>query len=430
MIKRRHSLIILVTLLTTLYFSDAAVFAEVPDKPSRVYVKGRQLIVEKRLEDGTLGAPEPYVIRGITWSPATSAPAEGPDPLNPSEKIPYGFFFNWPNRRPQGHVIFNHWLRGEHERHYLKDISLMKEMNVNTIRAYTDFGGDAGTCLKILDEFYRNGIMVIMSVASCREDIEGNRYKKIVKMCKEHPAILMWNLGNEWNLDYNRYWGYPTVKDAALATNAAAKAIKGMDGNHPVASCLGDRFVDKDPDNTVERILGICDDVEVWGLNIYRGKTFAGLFAQWRVMTDKPMYLSEFGIDSFETTEFEKADGIRAAMCKGAQNHKAQAEYAALLTREIRANLSADDPGKVSLGGTMHTFNDCLWKVGSYHAGLGGLVEYFDPVEGVSYGSYNNEGFHLPGSSQDGIMNEEHFGVVDAGREPKEAFEVLKELYE
>lgn len=36
---------------------------------SVVTVSGRQLIVEKRKPDGTLGPPAPYIIKGALWSP-------------------------------------------------------------------------------------------------------------------------------------------------------------------------------------------------------------------------------------------------------------------------------------------------------------------------------------------------------------------------
>ena len=67
-------------------------------------------MVAKRLSSGELGEAQPYVIKGLTWTPATRAPVFGPDPLRPDENIEYGFFFDWPNRNPQGHVVFNRWL--------------------------------------------------------------------------------------------------------------------------------------------------------------------------------------------------------------------------------------------------------------------------------------------------------------------------------
>jgi len=40
--------------------------------PSLVFLNGRQLIVSKRNPDGTLAPFEPYVIKGVNWSPAST----------------------------------------------------------------------------------------------------------------------------------------------------------------------------------------------------------------------------------------------------------------------------------------------------------------------------------------------------------------------
>lgn len=405
------------------------VMADIPTRPSHVYVSKHRLIVRERLRSGKLGKKEPYIIKGITWSPATGVPDEGPDPANPDTKIPYGFFFDWANRNAEGGELLVYWLRNEHKKYYKQDIPLLAKMNVNTVRLYTDFGDSALVTKDILDEFYRHGIMVIMTVASSRKDMEGGRYAKIVKMCKDHPAILMWCLGNEWNLEYNKYWGYRTVKEAAKATNRFAKKIKKLDPFHPVASSLGDRFFDEEETNTIRYIVKTCPNVDIWGLNIYRGDSFHDLFNQWRAITRKPMFLSEFGIDSFHTSDFTKAVGIQADDCVGEENQRYQVEYALSLWKEIEPELSAINPKRWCLGGTIHSFNDCLWKSGSYHSGLGGLVDYHDSDERFSYRRYDTEGFHLPGSSPDNVLNEEYFGIVDAERKPKEAYWKLKEYY-
>jgi len=61
-----------------------------------VNIKNRQLWIRKRLPNGALDQQRLFVIKGISWSPATMAPDTGPNPLNPfnpSENVPYGFFF-------------------------------------------------------------------------------------------------------------------------------------------------------------------------------------------------------------------------------------------------------------------------------------------------------------------------------------------------
>jgi len=421
--------ILLWILLGIFACSFSAGWADVPEEPSVVCIKGRELMVAKRLEDGSLDKAKPYIIKGLTWSPATRAPEKGPDPLNPTRKTDYGFFFDWPGRRPQGWEIFNYWMRAEYEKYYLTDIPLMKEMNVNTVRNYNDFGEKAEVYKRILDEFYKNGIMVIMTVAISREDLDSKRYLKVVEMCKEHPAILMWSLGNEWNLDFNLYYGYKNVVAATGPTEKAARAIKKIDQNHPVSSSLGDRFSDEEEANTIAWIVKSCPDVDMWGLNIYRGESFGELFDEWEKVTDKPLYISEFGTDSFITTDYTVVRKFRADNCKGEEDRKLQARYVIGLWDEIKGNLSAYNPKKVCVGGLVHAFNDVLWKVGCYHVFLGGLVDYNSSAEGRSYGTYNTEGYYLKGAAPDDVLNEEYFGVVDAERNPKEIFFELKRYY-
>jgi len=417
-------IILIKGLLIFVFFIVLTVEAADPLKPSQVYVKGNQLFVASHGQ----AEPQPYIIKGITWSPETAAPDFGPDPLNPSENVEYGFFFDWDKRQPQGHEIFVLWKEKQFFKRYATDIPLMKKMNLNTVRVYSSFGLNPKEYLAILDEFYHQGLSVIMTVAISKSDIDLGKHKRVVQAYKDHPAILFWSIGNEWNLDYNKYWGYATVEEAAQATNRAAKAIKAIDSNHPVGSVLGDRFQDQEPKNTIKHILKVCPDVDLWGLNIYRDKSFGNLFSQWQSLTDKPFYICEFGTDSFFTESYDVVGGYQADNCKGREDQAMQAEFALGLWGEISGQLSAKFPQKQCLGGLVHEFNDSLWKVGSYHVSLGGLVDYNSP-ERCSYKEYDSEGFYLPGGHPDDVANEEYFGVVDANRQPKQAFFKLQEYY-
>ncbi len=395
---------------------------------SRVLVKGNQLLVSKPDEQGLFTEFKPYIIKGVTWSPETQAPDYGPNPLNRSENIEYGFFFDWKERKPQGHEIFVIWKQAQFINHYATDIPLMKKMNTNTVRVYSSFGQESEQYTKILDEFFRNQIMVIMTVVMSKKDIEQGKHQTIVRTYKNHPAILFWSIGNEWNLEYNKFWGYETVSEAAKAVNEVAKEIKAIDCNHPVASSLGDRFFDEKFENSIEHILYLCPEVDIWGFNIYRGKSFGSLFSQWQGLTEKPFFICEFGTDSFSTFDYGIVNGYQADNCQGRQDQAMQAEFALGLWREIERNLSTNDPTRQCLGGIVHEFNDSLWKVGSYHVGLGGLIDY-NSQERCSYYIYNTEGFYLPGAHPDDVANEEYFGIVDAARKPKKIYFELQKYY-
>ena len=114
-------------------------------------------------------------------------------------------------------------------------------MHVNTVRVYAPLDEDAAVSMQILDECYRRGIMVILTVAASKDDLDSGRYLETVTRYQNHPAILMWALGNEWN--FNTYYG-STMAEARLKTNEAAQQIKARDTHHPVSSVLGDRFLE------------------------------------------------------------------------------------------------------------------------------------------------------------------------------------------
>jgi hypothetical protein len=365
-----------------------AVPVTVPTQPSIVVPGGRQLLLQRRKPDGTLECAVPYVIRGVTWSPASSTTNTTPtDPNNAAA------------RRPE----FGAW--------YQTDIPLLKAMNVNTVRTFLDFGlpGDVTVDgLDVLDEFYRNGIMVVMTV----DDAINNtaRAKEVVTRYKNHPAVLGWSLGNEWNI--NRYYGVASsVADAAQRTQAAAALLEAEDVNHPIISSYGEIDIDGDGrrlSDTSNYVNNVCPSVDVWSLNIYRGDHFGApcrqttLFEQWESISDKPMFLGEFGIDAFRTTVLNPPAGV--------VDEAQQAQWDTSLWQDLRRHLSADDPSLQALGGTVFEWNDEWWKV---------------PPPAAQ----QPDGW-LSGAFPDGMGNEEYFGLVTIGRSPRQAYDALTSLFD
>ena len=260
------------------------------------------------------------------------------------------------------------------------------------------------------------------------------KYKKIVRLYKDHPAVLAWSLGNEWNLaSAKKFHGYETIADAAQAVNRAALGIKSIDTNHPVTSCLGDDF------GNIPEILVNAPSVDLWGLNIYRSNlsNFQQLFADWNALTTKPFYLSEIGTDSFYTTFHTLVPGTnKAAYCRGGVNEPAQKDFLLSLWNNVQNNLNIYGYDKQCVGALVHEFNDELWKIGNFHEGLGDLVDYDGPDnilgnadDDASYGTYNADGLELINGHPDDVANEEYFGVVDADRTPKQAYAALTQYY-
>lgn len=337
--------------------------------PSDVSLDGRRLMVGKRLPDGTLAPPEPYVIRGVVWSPASRSTNTSPSDRN-----------NAAVRRAELDLWDD------------TDVPLLAGMNVNTVRLMVDPGPDAAG-RSVLDRLYAHGIMVVMTVDNGVNDLE--RIRQVVPFFRDHPAILMWSLGSEWNL--NRYFNAATsVADAARRTELAAALVKGLDPLHPVASSYGD--IDSD---TARFVNEVCPSVDVWGLNVYRGKSFGALFSQWAGITAKPMFVGEYGTDAFRSSAGRSYEGSVDGIM--------QADWDLALWDELFGHLSAKVPEAVALGGFVFAFNDEWWKV--------------SPPDSQQRGG-------PPGPHADGIESEEYFGIFDIDRNPRSLRDVLENAFD
>ena len=81
---------------------------------------------------------------------------------------------------------------------------------------------------------------------------------------RDHPAILMWLLGNEWN--YNGLYAGMTHAESLTRLNEVAALIRLADTNHPIATSYGEL-------PSAETIAAM-PDIDVWGIQSYRGLSF------------------------------------------------------------------------------------------------------------------------------------------------------------
>lgn len=345
--------------------------------PSIVTVNGRQLIVSKRNSDGTLASPTPYIIRGVGWSPASATTS-----------------------------INNTSRRAEFAAQTPTDAPLIAAMNANTVRTYLEPPLDA-TGLTVLDQLYNRGIMVVLTVDEASNDT--NRIQQTVSFYKNHPAILMWLLGNEWNI--NLYYGNASsVANAAQRTQNAAALIKTLDTNHPVATSLGDIDINESGKRLIDTqnyVNNICTSVDVWGINVYRGSNFGMIFGQWQSITTKPMFIGEFGTDAYHTTNYPPL----TCPVTGFVDEAAQANWDLKLWNDLYWNLSALYPNKVALGGTLFEWNDEWWKV-------------------APAGSQQNCGHdQTPGAHPDVVSNEEYYGMVNVNRQTRQVYTTIRDAF-
>jgi len=113
---------------------------------------------------------------------------------------------------------------------------------------------------------------------------------EIVRKIKDHPAVLMWAIGNE--MDYIP-GTLPFKKSLWDAVNETAKAIKAVDPNHPVMTVIGTSMMEK-----VADIVKICPDIDLLGINTY-GDIYLLPETLKKYGWTKPYVISEWGPDGY-----------------------------------------------------------------------------------------------------------------------------------
>jgi hypothetical protein len=266
------------------------------------------------------------------------------------------------------------------------DIPLMRDAGINVVRTYEPLTDRA-----VLDALWAAGIRVIDSVYPWG-GADPSVVTERVRAVADHPAILYYSLGNEWN--YNGLYVGLAHDDALALLNEAARLVKLEDPAHPVMTIYGEL----PSADTIARM----PDIDVWGINAYRGISFGDLFDAWSERSDKPMLVSEYGADAYN------------ANLPG-YDPESQALAAAALTREIlaRATVPSESGGARVLGGTIFEWADEWWKDS---AGSPSEQE----VGGVAPGG---------GPYPDQTFNEEWWGLVDVQRAPRPAYESLRGVF-
>lgn len=281
--------------------------------------------------------------------------------------------------------------KGESKRNFERldeDLALMQEMGVNTIRFYEPVDDK-----EVLDKIHEAGIKVIISFGYNQKgvyDILSGTFTDYIKVYKDHPAILFWEFGNEYN--YHPEWFEGDMKNWYKALNQAVLTSKTIDPHHATATAHGEL-----PDSLA---LAIAKDVDIWGMNVYRWDNPESIFKEWAAISDKPMYLSEAGADSYMSLEnLGYSVGI---------NERAQADA----TRNI-----LDDIFKyknICSGVAIFSFVDEWWKADD------------DATDTQSPGGWAPASGGVP---YDGAANEEYWGVVNIDRTKKEAFYVVRDFF-
>ena len=210
-----------------------------------------------------------------------------------------------------------YFIKGAGGRDYL---DRLRQYGGNSIRTGSDRQG--------LDKAHALGLTALVGLPVRAErdgmnydDVQAVRQQHeqvlaIVRQTKDHPAVLMWALGNE--LDFIQ----ANVKDKYNlkvwdAVDALTKAIHQIDPNHPVMTVVGSINKDKITD-----LLTKCPDLDLLGINEYGD---LDKIPQWlrQYGWQKPYVVTEWGPTGFwqvpktpwkapiEETSSQKADKYR-----------------------------------------------------------------------------------------------------------------------
>ena len=321
------------------------------------------------------------------------------------------------------------------------EMTLLREMNVNAIRHYSDIPAkwiqyifeNYGIYTMINHSFGRYGMSVddewkpITDYSDSKmQEILLSEIEVMVNNYKNTPGLLLYLLGNENN--YGLFWSGAETEDFPEETqkvavgekycrpmyrlmNQASKMIKELDGNHPVAICNGD-------DLFIEIIAQECKDIDVFGVNSYRGASFTDLFKTVKETLNKPILLTEFGADAFN------------AITK-AEDQKSQAKYLLENWKEIYQNAFCMGGYENTIGGFTFQFSDGWWK---YNFDNRKNVTKHDTIA-----TWVNGGYSQDLSEGKNNMNEEWFGICAKGPTddnglynlyPRAAFYMLKQVHQ
>ncbi|MCJ7758978.1 MAG: glycosidase [Gillisia sp.] len=322
------------------------------------------------------------------------------------------------------------------------EMSLLKNMGVNTIRQYTGVPAkwikyiyeNYGIYTVLNDPFGRYGLTLdgvwvpVTDYSELRtQEFLLAEVDKLVKEYKNTPGLLLYLLGNENN--YGLFWAGTETEDFPddeeekkfigekrgrtmyWLMNEAAKKIKASDSSHPVAICNGDVLF-------IDIVAEECKDVDIYGVNMYRGESFGDAFQIVKDKLDKPIMFTEFGADAFNAIE-------------NAEDQKSQAYYLVKNWKEIYENAAGLGKTGNSIGGFTFQFSDGWWK-----------YDFDDRKNADKHdnnASWSNGGYQKDYQVGENNMNEEWFGICAKGPTnerglydlyPRAAYYALKEAHQ
>eukprot|EP01122_Echinamoeba_exundans_P012364 TRINITY_DN5142_c0_g2_i1.p1 TRINITY_DN5142_c0_g2~~TRINITY_DN5142_c0_g2_i1.p1 ORF type:complete len:360 (+),score=45.62 TRINITY_DN5142_c0_g2_i1:84-1163(+) len=274
-------------------------------------IEGRRLLVN---EPGTSNF-SPYFVHGVCYYPI---------PIGFSPSVKYEQYRNTTSDRQV-------WMR---------DSANFRSMGINTIRGYGWDNGANHTAF--FDEMLRSGVRVIVQLYIAASDnisdqtVRNNLVNSFVSMIQKqyHEAVLFWLVSNEVNLIFNgKENDFFTLLQAM---RDAQDANVPLERRLPVTTTLADV-------NLINLIRTYDSYVDLWAVQLYRGRSFGNFFTQYRNASSKPVLITEYGIDAYDSRI-------------SAVNETMQQDYDSNLALEILRN------NDTCSGGTVFAYVDEWWK--------------------------------------------------------------------
>jgi hypothetical protein len=186
-----------------------------------------------------------------------------------------------------------------------RDIENLKYLGVNAVRIHHLRLKNIQDKIYLLDRLYQNGIYAVIgrSLNDCswsdpkvRKTILDD-WKIFVQTFKTHPAVLMWIFGNEMNQPEK--WDVPAAFSLLKEIKQVTHDLEGPNYWHPVTTALKDGY-------HIESIMKFDDCVDLWSYQLYRGSSFYNAIDQAFMVTQKPLIITEYGIDSYDSTKMRE----------------------------------------------------------------------------------------------------------------------------
>ncbi len=278
-----------------------------------------------------------------------------------------------------------------HPENYKKDFVLIKAMGANTIRLHSIPADNA-----VLDAAYEAGLYVIITASvdwnknfndqSARDKVITD-FSVLVNRWKNHPALLMWLVGNEINFHTTSLSNWYSLVNECART---AHEIEGANF-HPVTTAEANITNLANPANRSDDTN--MPDLDLWATQVYMAATtgFRNMFGDYAARSAKPLIITEFGCDAFDSRPTELKE-----------NQAAQAQTLGDELTIIDQNLSAVNPDNCCVGAAIFQWADD-WSKNFAQNG------YNNAVHDTS-GDWEDDAYYDANGGNN--MNEEWWGLV------------------